>query len=83
MQSKQNKISPSLKRHKFKASMCPFIRSLFRTALIITGNPRAATKYLQKIYRTAWSNYRAADHVADFAGWLAKLASRKFVNTPQ
>ncbi len=79
MQYTQNKISAHLKRHAFKAGICPFVERLYRTALIITGSPRAATKLLQKIYRKAWAHYKTADHVADFAGWLAAFVSQNFL----
>ncbi len=78
-----NNNSAFLNVHKFKTSMCPFIGRLYRTSLIATGSPRAATMLLQEMYRKAWVHYRSADHIADFAIWLAKLVSQNFVLRPQ
>lgn len=82
MPTTQNSIPTILQRHKFRITMCPFVERLYRTSLIVTGSPRAAANLLQKIYRKAWLYYETADHIADFAIWLARLVSQNFIVKP-
>lgn len=62
----------------FHARFCPFADRLYRSALIVTGNPRSAEQLQVDIYLKAFVEYLQAGNVANFKNWLAEIVAECF-----
>src|SRR5574341_771338 len=62
----------------FHARFCPFADRVYRSALIVTGNPRSAEQLQIDVYLKAFVEYLQAGNVANFKNWLAEIVSECF-----
>jgi hypothetical protein len=62
----------------FHANFCPFSDRLYRSALIVAGNPRSAEQLQVDIYLKAFVEYLHAGNVTNFKDWLAGIAVECF-----
>lgn len=62
----------------FHARFCPFADRLYRSALIVTGNPSRAEQLQVDIYLKAFVEYLHAGHLSKFESWLSEIASACF-----
>lgn len=62
----------------FHARFCPFADRLYRSALIVAGNPRSAEQLQVDIYLKAFVEYLQAGNIANFKVWLAEIVSECF-----
>ncbi len=64
----------------FHARFCPFADRLYRSALIVTGNPKSAEQLQVDVYLKAFVEYLHAGHLANFETWLAEIAGECFAD---
>jgi ABC-type transporter MlaC component len=50
----------------FHVRFCPFADRLYRSTLIVTGNPRSAEQLQVDVYLKAFVEYLHAGHLANF-----------------
>ena len=59
----------------FHTRFCPYAERLYRSALVVTGNPKSAARLQVDIYLKAFVEYLHTTRPASFENWLAEIAS--------
>jgi len=63
---------------EFHSRFRPYVNSIYRGALIMTGNPRSADKLQVKIYMKSFMQYLQAGSGLSFKEWLLEIVAECF-----
>ncbi len=63
---------------EFHSHFRPYVNSIYRGALIMTGNPRSADKLQVKIYMKSFMQYLQAGSGLSFKEWLLEIVAECF-----
>jgi len=62
---------------KFETLALPFMNRLYRTALILTGNPRVTKDLLHDTWLKARHDHRRLHNDEDFGAWMFRILFEK------
>ncbi|MFQ5865453.1 MAG: RNA polymerase sigma factor [bacterium] len=65
---------------EFEAQIPSIIERLYRTALIMTRNPREAEKLIQDTFSNAWQEYQRHEATINFNLWLSRTLLSTFID---
>ncbi len=68
------------KLEEFETHIQPIMERIYRTALIMTKNPRKAEELVQETFSNAWTEYRQGESGINFKSWMSRILLSTFVN---
>ena len=77
---KKSKVHNYKERHDFETLLIPFKRRLYRSALILTKNPRHAKTMVQETFKSARKHHSEIELDVNYGVWLYKLMINNYMS---